>query len=69
MAFYNVAAAAAAAYTLGKGSGGKGGGSSDQTVTTQNPISAAAQPYIENMLGRAQDLSYQPYQTYPTAHC
>ena len=65
MAFYNVAAAAAAAYTLGKGSGGKGGGSSDQTVTTQNPISAAAQPYIENMLGRAQDLSYQPYQTYP----
>jgi len=65
MAFYNVAAAAAAAYTIGKGSGGKGGGSSDQTVTTQNPISAAAQPYIENMLGRAQDLSYQPYQTYP----
>ena len=65
MAFYNVAAAAAAAYTLGKGSGGKGGGSSEQTVTQQNPISAAAQPYIENMLGRAQDLSYQPYQTYP----
>jgi len=65
MAFYNVAAAAAAAYTLGKGSGGKGGGSSEQTVTQQNPISAAAQPYIENMLGRAENLSYQPYQTYP----
>jgi hypothetical protein len=65
MAFYNVAAAAAAAYTLGKGSGGKGGGSSEQTVTQQNPISAAAQPYIENMLGRAESLSYQPYQTYP----
>jgi len=58
--------AAAAAYLLGSQSGKKGGGgSSDQTVTTQNPISAAAQPYIENMLGRAQDLSYQPYQTYP----
>jgi len=59
------ATAAVAAYTLGKGSGGKGGGASEQTITQQNPISAAAQPYIENMLGRAQDLSYQPYQAYP----
>jgi len=58
------ATAAVAGYTLGKG-GGKGGGASEQTITQQNPISAAAQPYIENMLGRAQDLSYQPYQTYP----
>jgi hypothetical protein len=62
---WGYAAAASAAYTLGKGSGGKGGGASEQTVTTQNPISAAAQPYIENMLGRAENLSYQPYQTYP----
>jgi len=59
------ATAAVTAYTLGKSSGGKGGGASEQTITQQNPISAAAQPYIENMLGRAQDLSYQPYQTYP----
>jgi len=59
------ATAAVAGYTLGKSGGGKGGGASEQTITTQNPISAAAQPYIENMLGRAQDLSYQPYQTYP----
>jgi len=65
MAFYTTAAIAAGAYTLGKSGSKGGGGSSDQTVTTQNPISAAAQPYIENMLGRAQDLSYQPYQTYP----
>jgi len=58
---------AAGAYLLGSQSGkkGGGGGSSEQTVTTQNPISAAAQPYIENMLGRADTLSYQPYQTYP----
>ena len=59
------ATAAVAGYTLGKSGGGKGGGASEQTITQQNPISAAAQPYIENMLGRAQDLSYQPYQTYP----
>ena len=65
MAFYTTAAIAATAYTLGKSGGKGGGGSSEQTVTQQNPISAAAQPYIENMLGRAQDLSYQPYQTYP----
>jgi len=65
MTFYTTAAIAAGAYTLGKSGSKGGGGSSDQTVTTQNPISAAAQPYIENMLGRAQDLSYQPYQTYP----
>ena len=57
---------AAAAYTIGSQTGKKGGGgSAEQTITQQNPISAAAQPYIENMLGRAQDLSYQPYQTYP----
>ena len=62
---WNYAAAAAAGYTLAGGGKKGGGGSSEQTVTTQNPISAAAQPYIENMLGRAQDLSYQPYQTYP----
>ena len=65
MTFYTSAAIAAGAYTLGKSGGKGGGGSSEQTVTQQNPISAAAQPYIENMLGRAESLSYQPYQTYP----
>jgi hypothetical protein len=62
---WNYAAAAAAGYTLAGGGKKGGGGSSEQTVTTQNPISAAAQPYIENMLGRAENLSYQPYQPYP----
>jgi hypothetical protein len=65
MTFYTSAAIAAGAYTLGKSGSKGGGGSSEQTVTQQNPISAAAQPYIENMLGRAENLSYQPYQTYP----
>jgi len=62
------ATAAIAGYTLGPKilGGSKGsGGASEQTITTQNPISAAAQPYIENMLGRADTLSQQPYQTYP----
>ena len=48
---------------LGSKSGS--GGASEQTITNQNPISAAAQPYIENMLGRADTLSQQPYYTYP----
>lgn len=46
--------------------GGGGGGSSpaNQTVTQQNAVSAYAAPYVENMLGQAQALTAQPYQTY-----
>lgn len=47
---------------------GKGGGQSapaNQTVKTENAISAYAQPYVENMLGKAEALTAQPYQTYP----
>jgi len=61
------ATAAVAGYTLGPKilGGGKGsGGASEQTITNQNPISQAAQPYVENMLGNAQTLANQPYQPY-----
>lgn len=46
--------------------GGGGGGSApaNQTVTQQNAISAYAQPYVENMLGKAEALTSQPYQNY-----
>lgn len=46
--------------------GGGGGGSqpATQTVTQQNAVSAYAAPYVENMLGKAQALTNQPYQTY-----
>jgi len=46
--------------------GGGGGGSApaNQTVTQQNAVSAYAAPYVENMLGQAQALTNQPYQTY-----
>lgn len=45
---------------------GGGGGSqpASQTVTQQNAVSAYAAPYVENMLGKAQALTNQPYQTY-----
>ena len=47
--------------------GGGGGGSqpATQTVTQQNAVSAFAAPYVENMLGKAEALTSQPYQTYP----
>lgn len=47
--------------------GSGGGGSSqpaNQTVTQQNAVSAYAAPYVENMLGKAEALTNQPYQTY-----
>lgn len=47
--------------------GGGGGGSSapaQQTVTQQNAVSAYAAPYVENMLGKAEALTAQPYQAY-----
>lgn len=56
--------AAAAGYLLGNSGKKGGGGSSEQTITTQNPISQAAQPYVENLLGNAQTLANQPYQPY-----
>ena len=65
---WNYAAAAGAGALLGPSilGGSKGSaGASEQTITNQNPISAAAQPYIENMLGRADTLSQTPYQAYP----
>lgn len=34
-------------------------------TTQQNAISAYAQPYVENLLGKAQALTNEPYQTYP----
>jgi hypothetical protein len=34
-------------------------------TTQQNAISAYAQPYVENLLGKAQALTDQPYQAYP----
>jgi hypothetical protein len=49
---------------MGKGSGG-GSAPANQTVKTENAISAYAQPYVENMLGKAEALTAQPYQTYP----
>ena len=48
---------------MGKGSGG-GSAPANQTVKTENAISAYAQPYVENMLGKAEALTAQPYQTY-----
>jgi hypothetical protein len=50
---------------MGKGSGGGGSAPANQTVKTENAISAYAQPYVENMLGKAEALTAQPYQTYP----
>lgn len=46
--------------------GGGGGGSApaNQTVTQQNAVSAYAAPYVEKMLGKAEALTNQPYQTY-----
>lgn len=49
---------------MGKGSGG-GSAPANQTVKTENAISAYAQPYVENMLGKAEALTSAPYQTYP----
>lgn len=47
--------------------GGGGGGSSpaNQTVTQENAISKFAAPYVENLLGKAEALTSQPYQAYP----
>jgi len=52
--------------TLSFDTGGGGGGSqpASQTVTQQNAVSAYAAPYVENMLGKAQALTNQPYQNY-----
>jgi hypothetical protein len=36
-----------------------------QVVTQQNAISAYAQPYVENLLGKAEALTGTPYQPYP----
>lgn len=44
-----------------------GGGSSapaNQTVKQENAVSAFAAPYVENMLGKAEALTAQPYQNY-----
>ena len=49
---------------MGKGGGGQSA-PANQTVKTENAISAYAQPYVENMLGKAEALTAQPYQTYP----
>lgn len=48
---------------MGKGSGG-GSTPAEQTVTQQNAVSAYAAPYVENMLGKAEALTSQPYQNY-----
>jgi hypothetical protein len=48
---------------MGKGSGG-GSAPANQTVKQENAISAYAQPYVENMLGKAEALTAQPYQAY-----
>lgn len=47
------------------GGGGGGGSPANQTVTQENAISKFAAPYVENMLGRAEALTTQPYQAYP----
>jgi len=47
------------------GGGGGGGGAANQTVTQENAISKFAAPYVENMLGKAEALTSQPYQAYP----
>jgi hypothetical protein len=44
--------------------GGGGNQPASQTVTQQNAVSAFAAPYVENMLGKAQALTSQPYQNY-----
>ena len=44
--------------------GGGGGSPAQQTVTQQNAVSAFAAPYVENMLGKAEALTSQPYQAY-----
>jgi hypothetical protein len=49
---------------MGKGGGGQSA-PANQTIKQENAISAYAQPYVENMLGKAEALSSQPYQTYP----
>lgn len=49
---------------MGKGGGGQSA-PANQTVKQENAISAYAQPYVENMLGKAEALTSQPYQTYP----
>jgi len=36
-----------------------------QVVTQQNAISSYAQPYVENLLGKAQAVTNAPYQPYP----
>jgi len=60
-----VAAAAAGSLLGGGGGGGGGGGSSPtQTVTNYNAVSGYAAPYVENMLGKTEALTDQPYQTY-----
>lgn len=52
--------------SLDMGGGGGGGGSpAQQTVTQENAISKFAAPYVENMLGKAEALTSQPYQAYP----
>lgn len=58
-------AAAAAGSLLGGGGGGGGGGSPTQTTTNYNAVSSYAAPYVENMLGKAEALTGQPYQAYP----
>jgi hypothetical protein len=52
-------------YHLDMGGGGGGGGAANQTVTQENAISKFAAPYVENMLGKAEALTSQPYQKYP----
>lgn len=60
-----VAAAAAGSLLGGGGSGGGGGGGSPtQTTTNYNAVSSYAAPYVENMLGKTEALTSQPYQTY-----
>jgi hypothetical protein len=49
---------------MGKGSN-SGSAPANQTVKTENAISAYAQPYVENMLGKTQALTDTPYQGYP----
>ena len=49
---------------MGKGGGGQSA-PANQTIKQENAISAYAQPYVENMLGKAEALTAQPYQTYP----
>jgi hypothetical protein len=52
--------------TLMLDSGGGGGGSApaNQTIKQENAVSAYAAPYVENMLGKSEALTNQPYQNY-----